>query len=289
MLKVKNVLISQPAPADFNNSPYKQLAAKYNLNLVFRKLFKIEGLTAREFRTQKIDLLDFTAVIFTSKNAVDHYFRIAQDLRIQIPPTMKYFCSSETTAYYIQNYAQFRKRKIFYAKQTNESFIELVCKHKEEKYLYLTTEDSSSELPKEMTKNKINYTKASVYKTVFEKISKDIQIKDFDLIVFFSPIGIKSLLDNYPDFKQENTLIAAFGHSAWHAVEDAGLTLHIPAPTKEATSMVQAISLFLGELQKKGGNLNDMLLKKDSPATKKKPAPTRLSDQGQNRVPDSGS
>lgn len=258
MLKIKNVLISQPAPAEYDKSPYKQLATKFSLKIVFRKFIKIEGLCAREFRLQKINFLDYTAVIFTSRNAVDHYFRMAQEMRLKIPITMKYFCSSETTAFYIQNYIQYRKRKIFYGKQTTADLVELVSKHKEEKFLLPCSEESNVDLPNALSKAKIQFIKAPIYRTVPDKLTPEININDFDLLAFFSPVGIKSLVSNYPKFKQKNVLIAAFGTSVCAAVEEAGFRLDIAAPTPTATSMAHAIEEYIADYNKCGGDLQKM-------------------------------
>ena len=175
-------------PADYEKSPYKQLASKFGLKIVFRKFIKVEGITATEFRKNKINLLDYTAIIFTSRNAVDHFFRMAKEMRVTIPITMKYFCSSETTAFYLQNYIQYRKRKIFYGKQTLADLIQLIGRHKEENYLLPCSEESGSELPNALTKVRIKYTKAPLFRTVPEKIASEIDINDYDLLAFFSPL-----------------------------------------------------------------------------------------------------
>ena len=258
MLKIKNVLISQPAPADYDKSPYKQLASKFGLKIVFRKFIKVEGITATEFRKNKINLLDYTAIIFTSRNAVDHFFRMAKEMRVIIPITMKYFCSSETTAFYLQNYIQYRKRKIFYGKQTLSDLIQLIGRHKDETYLWPCSEESGSELPNALAKVKVKYAKAPLFRTVPEKIASEINVNDFDLLAFFSPIGIRSLKENYPKFKQGKVLIAAYGDTVCSAVEEAGLKINIAAPTETASSMHQAIEQFLTDYYKVGGDLDKM-------------------------------
>lgn len=245
MGKIKNVLISQPAPTDGDKSPYRLLAEKHKLNLVFKKFIKIEGIPVKEFRQERINFLDYTAVIFTSRNAVDHYFNMAKELRVNIPISMKYFCSSETTAYYLQNYIQYRKRKIFFGKQTSSELVEVILKHKDESFLLPCSDVCSPELPKLLDKNGIKYTQAKIYRTVPDQIASEINIKDFDLLVFFSPIGIKSLKQNYPKFKQNDTLIAAYGHTTWSAVVEADLNLNIQAPTPAAPSMIQALDDFI--------------------------------------------
>lgn len=258
MLKIKNVLVSQPAPADYEKSPYKPLATKFGLKFVFRKFIKVEGISATEFRKNKINLLDYTAIIFTSRNAVDHFFRMAKEMRVVIPITMKYFCSSETTAFYLQNYIQYRKRKIFYGKQTLSDLIQLVGRHKEENYLLPCSEESESELPNALAKARLKYTKAPLFRTVPEKIASEIDINDYDLLVFFSPIGIHSLKENYPKFKQGKVLIAAYGDTVCNAVETYGYHVNIAAPTETASSMNQAIEQFLTDYYKAGGDLEKM-------------------------------
>lgn len=258
MLKIKNVLVSQPAPSDYEKSPYKPLATKFGLKFVFRKFIKVEGISATEFRKNKINLLDYTAIIFTSRNAVDHFFRMAKEMRVTIPITMKYFCSSETTAFYLQNYIQYRKRKIFYGKQTLGDLIQLIGRHKDENYLLPCSEESESELPNALTKARLKYTKAPLFRTVPEKIASEIDINDYDLLVFFSPIGIRSLKMNYPKFKQGKVLIAAYGDTVCHAVEEAGFHVNIAAPTETASSMNQAIEQFLTDYYKAGGDLAKM-------------------------------
>lgn len=258
MLKIKNLLVSQPAPTDYDKSPYKQLATKFSLKIVFRKFIKLEGIPAIEFRKNKISILDYTAIIFTSRNTVDHFFRMAEEMRVKMPITMKYFCSSETTAFYLQNYIQYRKRKIFYGKQTLSDLVQLIGHHKEENYLFPCSEESTSELPNALVKAKVKFSKAPLYRTVPDKISSEINIGDFDLLAFFSPVGIRSLKENFPKFKQKDVLIAAYGDTVCNAVVEAGLYVNIPAPTVTASSMTQAIEQFLTDYYKVGGNMDKM-------------------------------
>ncbi len=249
-MKVKNILVSQPQPIDFEKSPYGEIARKYNVNITFRKFFKIEGIPAKDFRKDRVNILDYTAVIFTSRNAVDHYFRMCKEMRVEVPETMKYFSISESTAYYLQKYVQFRKRKIFHSKESSANLIELIKKHKTEKFLLPCSDIHKQEIPKMLEENKILYKKAIIYRTLASDLS-DLDIRNFDLLVFFSPSGIKSLLKNYPDFVQGEIAIGAFGGSTHKAVQDAGLTLHIEAPTQAAPSMTMAIDLFLHSETKK--------------------------------------
>jgi uroporphyrinogen-III synthase len=249
-LKVKNILISQPQPLDFEKSPYGEIARKFNVNITFRKFFKIEGIPAKDFRKDRINLLDYTAVIFTSRNAVDHYFRICKEMRIEVPETMKYFSISESTAYYLQKYVQFRKRKIFHSKENYANLIELIKKHKTEKFLLPCSDIHKQEIPKMLQENKIQFKEAVIYRTLASDLS-DLKIKDYDLLVFFSPSGIKSLNKNFPDFIQGDTAIGAFGNTTHKAVKDAGLVLHIAAPSEAAASMTTAIEHFLQNEAKK--------------------------------------
>lgn len=243
-MKIKNILVSQPQPIDFEKSPYGEIARKFNVNITFRKFFKIEGIPAKEFRRDKVNLLDFTAVIFTSRNAVDHYFRMCKEMRVEVPESMKYFSISESTAYYLQKYVQFRKRKIFHSKENYANLIELIKKHKTETFLLPCSDIHKQEIPNMLEENKIQYKKAIIYRTLASDLS-DIEINKYDLLVFFSPSGIKSLFKNYPDFVQGSIAIGAFGTTTQKAVLDAGLHLQVEAPTQAAASMTTAIEQFL--------------------------------------------
>ncbi|HOW24335.1 MAG TPA: uroporphyrinogen-III synthase [Bacteroidales bacterium] len=249
-MKVKNILVTQPQPSELDKSPYGQLAKKHNVTIDFIKFIQIEGITAKEFRQSKVHILDYSAVIFTSRNAVDHFFHLAKELRIDIPDDMKYFCISEATAFYLQKYIQYRKRKIFYSKQNFVDLLEIIKKHKEEKYLLPCSDVHKQEITKLLQESNIQYTKAVIYKTLASDL-KDINIDKYDLLVFFSPSGVKSLIKNFPDFKQGERLIGAFGPTTTKAVRDAGLTLNINAPTKTAPSMTMAIEEFLEKNNKK--------------------------------------
>lgn len=245
-----NILVSQPQPTDIEKSPYGDLTRKYNVNIDFYKFIKIEGVPAREFRQSKINLLDFSAVIFTSRNAVDHYFRMAAELRAEIPQTMKYFCISESTAFYLQKYVQYRKRKIFHGKQNFEDLVEIIRKHKEEKYLLPCSDIHKASISHLLDVNSIDYTKGVFYKTLASDLSH-LDIKKYDMLVFFSPSGIASLFKNFPGFVQNNTVIGAFGPTTSNAVKESGLTLNIEAPTKTAPSMTMAIEEFLQKNNRK--------------------------------------
>jgi len=250
-LKIKSILVSQPQPTEFEKSPYAEISRKFNINITFRKFINIEGIPAKEFRKDRINLLDFSAVIFTSRNAVDHYFRICKEMRVEVPETMKYFSISESTAYYLQKYVQFRKRKIFHSKENFSNLIELIKKHKNEKFLLPCSDIHKQEIPKMLDENKIQYKKAIIYRTLASDLS-DIDITKFDMLVFFSPSGIKSLFKNFPDFVQASTAIGAFGNATHKAVRDGGLKLTVEAPTQTAPSMTMAIEQYLqNELKKK--------------------------------------
>lgn len=250
-MKIKNILISQPQPADFEKSPYGEISRKFNVNIAFRKFFRIEGIPAREFRKDRINMLDFSAVIFNSRNAVDHYFRMCKEMRVEVPETMKYFCISESTAYYLQKYVQFRKRKIFHSKENFSLLTDLIKKHKTEKFLLPCSDIHKQEIPHILEENKVFYKKAVIYRTLANDLS-DLDITQFDMVVFFSPSGIKSLQKNFPDYVQGDMLIGSFGSSTSKAVKEAGLTLHLEAPTQMAPSMTMAIDQFLqSELKKK--------------------------------------
>lgn len=241
---VKNILISQPAPEDLTKSQYRVLIDKYKVQLTFFKFFDVVGVSTREFRDSRIALLDYTAVIMTSKLAVDNYFRLAKELRITIPETMKYFCIGETIANYLQNHIQYRKRKIFYGKVAFSDLVEVMVKHKDEKFLFPCAEDASSDYFKMLENTKLNFTKAVMYRSVIKDLSA-LNISDYDMVAMFSPIGVKAFVHNFPDASHENILIAAFGATTQAALKSAKLKSYIPAPTKDYPSMVMAIDKFL--------------------------------------------
>lgn len=241
--KVKTILITQQDPGAEKN-PYVELAKKHKLKIDYRPFIHVEGLEALDFRQQRVDVLEHTAVIFTSRNAVDHYFRIAKEMRVSIPETMKYFCMSEAIAYYLQKYIQFRKRKIFFGHSTFQELMELIRKHKTEKYLLPCSDILKPSIPEILEKEKIQFSKAIMYRTVCSDLSDLADVK-YDMLVFFSPSDIESLFKNFPSFKQEKTRIAAFGQTTAKAVEDAKLTIHVMAPTPKAPSMSMAIEQYM--------------------------------------------
>ena len=239
-MKVKKILVSQPEPADLEKSPYKNLVTKYGVDITFFKFFEVVGLSVSEFRKSRIHLNEYTAIIFNSKNSVDHFFRLAKELREVIPDSMKYFCSTEAIAHYLQNYIQYRKRKIFFGNQYFSDLLEVMSKHRDEKYLFPCSDEKQTEYTKALDKAKFKYTKAPMYTSKPRDLTK-FDIDSFDAIALFSPIGVRSLVKNFPDIKDHNILIAAFGTSTHAALKEHGIKLNIAAPTQSAPSMAMAI------------------------------------------------
>ncbi len=241
--------MSQPKP-DSEKSPYYDIAEKYGVTVVFRPFIKVERLTAREFRQQKVSILDHTAVVFTSRHAIDHFFHLCTDLRVTVPETMKYFCLTETIALYIQKYVQYRKRKIFFGNTGKfNDLLPAILKHKAEKYLVPMSNVHTDEIKNALDKNKIQHTEVVMYRTVSNDFTPDEKF-DYDMLVFFSPAGVASLRKNFPDFEQNDIKIATFGGITAQAVHDAGLRLDVEAPTPQASSMVAALDLYLKENNK---------------------------------------
>lgn len=243
MRKVKSILVTQEAPTD-PASPYFKLAEKFNVKIDFRPFIQVEPLPAKEFRKQKIEILHHTAIIFTSRNAVDHFFTIAQELKLEMPPEMKYFCISEQTSNYLQKYIVIRKRKIFTGLKNTQELLEIIKKHKNEKFLFPCSDIRKNDIPDFLKNNGFNYTEAIIYNTVAADLS-DLKNVYYDILAFFSPSGINSLFVNFPDFKQNNTRLAAFGPTTAKAVRDAGLILDIEAPLPNAPSMTGALELYI--------------------------------------------
>ena len=251
MSKIKSILVSQPVPADLEKSPYGELIRKHGVNIEFIKFFKIEGVSVREFRDEKVYINEYTAIIFNSKHAVDHFFSIAKDVRIEIPETMKYFCMSESVAFYLQKYVQFRKRKIFFSENDMSQLIDLIKKHKTERFLLPCSDNRSQELPILLEAAKINFSEAVLYRTVPSEMKELIDISKFDMVVFFSPQGIRSLYHNWPDFKQGEIAIGTFGATTTQAASEASLTVNLSAPNPTTPSMTMAIDAYLSKCQKK--------------------------------------
>lgn len=248
--KVKNVLVSQPKPSS-EKSPYFDLEKKYGIKVHFRPFIKVEGITAKEFRQSRVVILDHSAVIFTARTAIDHFFRLCEETRVNVPETMKYFCMSETIALYLQKYIQFRKRKIFFpASGKLEDLVTLIQKHASEKYLLSVSDVSKDNLCSILDGKKISYTKSVMYRTVSNDFTPE-ETFDYDMLVFFSPSGIASLLKNFPHFEQGEIAIAALGKTTAQAVKEAGLRLDIEAPTPQAPSITAAMEAYLKESNKK--------------------------------------
>ena len=242
-MNVKKVLVSQPRPSS-EKSPYFDIAEKYGVEIVFRPFIKVEGLTAKEFRQSKINITDFTAIIVTARTAIDHFFRLCEEMRISISDNMKYFCTTESIALYLQKYIVYRKRKIFHgATGKLEGLLPALLKHNKEKYLYVVSDVNKNDT-NILDENKINYTKAVMYRTVSNDFGPEEKF-DYDMLLFFSPQGIESLMKNFPSFAQGDIKIGTFGPSAASAVKNAGLRLDFEAPSPAAPSMTAALDLFL--------------------------------------------
>lgn len=248
--KIKKILISQPKPSS-EKSPYYEIAEKYQVDIQFRPLIKVERVSAKEFRHQRINILDFTAIIFTARTAVDNFFSLCEELRITMPETMKYFCVSETVALYLQKYIVYRKRKIFFSQTGKiEGLNNPFTKHAKEKFLFPVPEEHNDEVTRFLDEKKINYTKSVMYRTVSNDFEAEEKL-DYDMIVFFSPLGVASLLKNFPNFKQGDIAIGCFGAATAKAIEDEGLRLDCNAPQPEHPSMTAALGAFLKENHKK--------------------------------------
>jgi uroporphyrinogen-III synthase len=248
-LKIKKVLVSQPKPSS-DKSPYFDIAEKYGVEIVFRPFIKVEGVSAKEFRQQKVSILDHTAVVFTSRHAIDHFFTLCTELRVTIPETMKYFCTSEQIALYIQKYVQYRKRKVFFG--ATGKFADLmpsIVKHNSEKYLVPLSDVHTDEIKNALDAKKIQHSEAVMYRTVSNDFTPEEKF-DYDMLLFFSPAGIQSLLKNFPEFDQKDMAIGCFGPATAKAVKDAGLRLDLEAPTVEAPSMTAALDKFIAENNK---------------------------------------
>jgi len=238
--------VSQPKPAS-DKSPYYDIATKYGVEMVFRPFIKVESLSPKEFRQQKVSILDYTAIVFTSRHAIDHFFGLCAEMRVAIPETMKYFCVTETIALYIQKYVQYRKRKIFFGGTGKfEDLMPTIMKHKSEKYLVPMSDVHTDDIKNMLDKGKVVHQEVVMYRTVSNDFAAD-EVFDYDMLVFFSPAGVSSLKKNFPNFEQGNIAIATLGAATAQAVRDAGLRLDIEAPSPKAPSMTAAIELYLKE------------------------------------------
>lgn len=241
---IKRILVSQPKPTS-DKSPYYNIVAKYGVELIFRPFIKIEGLSAKEFRKQKVSILDYSAVVFTSRNAIDHFFKLCKELRVTIPDTMKYFCITETIAHYIQKYVQYRKRKVFYGTTGKlDDVVPDMMKHKAEKYLVPLSDVHNDEITHLLDAKKLTHKEVIMYRTVSNDFTPD-EPFDYDMLIFFSPSGINSLLKNFPHFRQDDIAIGTFGPATAQAVRDAGLRLDMEAPTPEFPSITAALDNFV--------------------------------------------
>ena len=247
-MKVKTILVSQPEPKE--HSPYFDLSEKQKVKIDFRSFIHVEGISVKEVRAQKIDLSKYTAVILTSRNAVDHFFRIAEEMRFKVSDNMKYFCQSEAVAYYLQKYVVYRKRKIYVGTRTFPELGKLIKKHKSEKFLLPSSDKLKDLIPATLDGLAVDWTRLDLYKTVMSDLS-DLENVFYDVLVFFSPSGIDSLFKNFPNFKQNDTRIAVFGNSTVKAATDAGLKIDVKAPSPETPSMTMALDKYIKEVNKK--------------------------------------
>lgn len=247
-MKVKTILVSQPEPK-VENSPYHDLQQKHKVKIDFRPFIHVEGVSAKDVRLQKIDLNNYTAIILTSKNAIDHFFRVAEEMRYKIPETLKYFCQSEAIAFYLQKYVVYRKRKIYVGQKDFSELAPLIKKYKDEKFLLPASDQLNADAPQVLNNLKVDWTQATFYKTVMSDLS-DLADVYYDVLAFFSPTGIKSLFKNFPDFEQNNTRIAVFGSTTQKEALDHGLRVDIMAPAPEAPSMTMALDKYITKANK---------------------------------------
>ncbi|EAQ38195.1 uroporphyrinogen-III synthase [Dokdonia genika] len=248
-MKVKTILVSQPKPK-VDNSPYFELEERQRVKIDFIPFIHVEGVSGKEVRLQKVDLKDYTAIILTSRNAVDHFFRIAEEMRFKVPDTLKYFCQSEAVAYYLQKYVVYRKRKIYVGKRTFPELIPLIKKHKNETFLLPSSDKFKPIVPELLDELGVKWMQSTFYKTVVSDLSQYENVF-YDILVFFSPSGIDSLFKNFPNFEQKNTRIAVFGNTTVKAAEEAGLEINIMAPTPETPSMTMALEKYIKSVNKK--------------------------------------
>lgn len=249
-MKIKKILVSQPQPQG-EKSPYFDISEKHNVKIEFRPFIKVEGLSAKEFRAQRISILDYTAIIFIAKQGIDHFFKICEEMRITIPETMKYFCVTESVAVYLQHYIHYRKRKVFFGTSTKMSdLVPVLNKHTSEKYLFIAPEIVNEETLHALEGSKIKYSKAVMYRTVSNDFGPDEEF-NYDMLLFFSPLGVQSLLKNFPSFNQEEIQIGCFGTTTAAAVRELGLRLDLEAPSPQYPSMTMALDAFLRDYSKK--------------------------------------
>jgi len=251
--EIQKILITQPKP-ESDKSPYFELSRKYSVVLDFHPFIRLEGISARDFRKQKIEIQNYTGVIFTSRNAIDHFFRICEEMKVNVSQDTKYFCITEAVALYLQKFILYRKRKVFYgADGTNKSMFEVINKHKSnEKFLYVCSENQQdNEIVNWLKANNCEFVLGFMYRTLSSDVKEILTSTEYDVICFFTPSGVKSLFDNLPKYKQNGTVIGAFGNNTSKALEDAGLTLEIKAPQPQAPSMVAALEQYLVQYRKR--------------------------------------
>ena len=247
---IKKILVSQPKPTS-EKSPYFDIANRFNVELVFRPFIKVEGISAKEFRTQKVNILDYTAIVFTSRHAIDHFFTLAKEMRLAIPEDMKYFCVTETISLYIQKYVQYRKRKVFFGTTGKiDDLVPTMTKHKTEKYLVPMSDVHNDAIAQMLDAKKLNHCECVMYRTVSNDFTpEEVKTFDYDMLIFFSPAGIEALTKNFPNFKQDKIAIATFGPATAKAARDAGLRLDLEAPSEKYPSMTGALQHYLLETQ----------------------------------------
>lgn len=249
-MKIKKILVSQPQPKG-DKSPYFDISEKYNVKIEFRPFIRVEPLSAKEFRTQRVSILDHTAIIFNAKQGIDHFFNLCEDMRITIPEDMKYFCITESVAVYLQHYIHYRKRKVFYGTSNKmQDLVTVLNKHASEKFLFVTPEVLNEETIAALDNSKITYTKAIMYRTVSNEFGPDEEF-NYDMLLFFSPIGVQSLFKNFPDFKQGEIHIGCLGSTTATAIRESGLRLDLEVPTPQLPSMTMALDAYLKENAKK--------------------------------------
>ena len=247
---IKKILVSQPKPSS-EKSPYFDIASKFDVELVFRPFIKVEGISAKEFRTQKVNIHDYTAIVFTSRHAIDHFFTLAKEMRLAIPEDMKYFCVTETISLYIQKYVQYRKRKVFFGTTGKiDDLVPTMAKHKTEKYLVPMSDVHNDAIAQMLDAKKLNHCECVMYRTVSNDFTpEEVKTFDYDMLIFFSPAGIEALTKNFPNFKQDKIAIATFGPATAKAARDAGLRLDLEAPSEKYPSMTGALQHYLLETQ----------------------------------------
>lgn len=243
-VKISRILITQPKP-ETDKSPYFDLAKKYELTLDFHPFIRVEGLSGKEFRKQRVDIMEYTAIIFTSRYAVDHFFRICEELKVKVSQDMKYFCITEAVALYLQKFILYRKRKVFFSADGSTGGLQdVISKHKNEKYILPVSDSGKNDIAAHLIKHNVKYSEVTLYRMVSNDIGTVMNSK-YDMIVFFSPFSVQSLFEHDPGFTQNGTMIGAFGPTTSKAVEDSGMRLDVKAPAPNAPSMVSALELFL--------------------------------------------